>query len=340
MRRLVALLSFLLAVAGCQGRRTAAIGSERGPCSQDDTCDGGLVCAGGICAQPEDDGGERGDAGDGGELSDAGDASDAGPSLDGGTDAGQQAPECIVPQFTTEGSEGPFYSVRLLESDDWGRIELPATLPPCLGTSFTIEMWFVWDEHIGDWDTYEGMNPRLISFLPQSGARPRIELLIHRADRVLEAHIDTEGASTTTVVRGTRMMGSGTWNNLAFIVDEDEVVVYLGSLLEMSAPLQAPMVLMPAGPIILGAIADNSIDDSFFGVFNEIRASVGRRYTGDYGGPTETRRGVDAATRGLWSFDGPSTADRSESSGPVTVFGGCWVEDELGAIIDYCSDPM
>lgn len=327
MRGLLVLLSSVLVVAACTGRDPTPVGKESGRCFLDGSCDDGLACVGDVCVQLED-AGVQFDSG-----SDAGNP-DAGPDadVDGGTDAGQE-PGCIVPQFTTEGNTGPSYAVRLPEDAGWSRIELPEALPPCLGTTFTIEMWF------GGGPTGAGINSRLISFLPEGNVRPRIELLIHSEDRVLEVHVDTDGESTSTVARGTTILDYGYLYSLAFIVADDEVAVYLWGMLEMSASLQAPMLLMPTAPFVLGASADDSVDGSFVGVFDEIRASVGRRYTGDFGGPTERRLGVDAATRGLWRFDGPSTADRSGSSGPVTVYGGCWIDDE-GSISSGCAGPI
>lgn len=215
------------------------------------------------------------------------------------------------------------HAVRLSDAGVLQRVALPPSLTAALGTNYTAELWFYWDGSTTG-------NARFFSLLSDTS---RMAFLLHVTDESLDAIVDNGEIESRTQTACSTAIARNEWHHAAMVVGTASVDIYLDGELSCSEPIVTPLLAPPSEGMSVGARDDGYIPDSFFGVVDEIRFSIGSIYSESFS--PERRLAVTPATLGLWHVDeadGVALEDETGRSGDAWLEGGCLVDQGFEAL--------
>ena len=238
---------------------------------------------------------------------------------------------CAIPSGTEAAAPAVSHVAEVLDGGSRSYLVAPAGVAGCLGTSYTVDGWFLWKGHTAADDANPAIfNPILFSYFQVNGDRPDVVFQIHKGDHLLDVVVDYGGVATRTEFFGVTPISAGVWHHAALIVDNGAVSIFLDGSFEGSSTLNDPMFDMPPGEWWFGMRQDLFDGVQFNGQLDDLRISRGARYTGAF--TPSRRQPVDFAVRGLWHLDEASApfAEAAGVSASMQLVGGCVVDEGVG----------
>ncbi len=155
---------------------------------------------------------------------------------------------CAIPSGTEAAAPAVSHVAEVLDGGSRSYLVAPAGVAGCLGTSYTVDGWFLWKGHTAADDANPAIfNPILFSYFQVNGDQPDVVFQIHKGDHLLDVVVDYGGVATRTEFFGVTPISAGVWHHAALIVDNGAVSIFLDGSFEGSSTLNDPMFDMPPG---------------------------------------------------------------------------------------------
>ena len=132
-----------------------------------------------------------------------------------------------------------------------------------------------------------------------------------------------QSPTTYTPVIGSTTITTGVWHHVAGVFDGSQMRVYLDGVLDGSVSTTNA----PASGTSSLKIGRTSGGSYFGGLIDEARVSNSAVYTGNF--TPQTHLTASGSTKGLWKFDGTSTADSSGNANNGTLQSGATFSSDV-----------